>query len=298
MVTSAIDDRTPSDHLIYTYQIDLESDGVFDKKGEGRDASGNYPLGRHSIEWTVEDESGNIALSKYEFTIRDCQAPKAYCVNGKSVELASREAGLRVWANDLDLSSMDNCGITELRIASPSAGPGQSIPPPANDYVVFGCQSVGVQSVDVWVKDEGDNWDYCTTYLHVSDRKQLCPTEKAVETTAPTQVSGEVEGTNPRLGFGHNAAASSSLEGFQLFQNYPNPFEEQTTIRFHLPEAASATLTIYDLTGKVVKTIGGNYTSGFHNVELKKSDLAGQQVLYYQLDTDLYSASMKMLLVD
>jgi hypothetical protein len=34
--------------------------------------------------------------------------------------------------------------------------------------------------------------------------------------------------------------------GFELYQNQPNPFVNKTLIGFHLPEAAAATLTVYD----------------------------------------------------
>lgn len=44
-------------------------------------------------------------------------------------------------------------------------------------------------------------------------------------------------------------------EGFKLEQNFPNPFNPQTVIRYHLPEIAKVSLKIYDITGKEVFTI-------------------------------------------
>ncbi|MBK9582579.1 MAG: T9SS type A sorting domain-containing protein [Saprospiraceae bacterium] len=37
-----------------------------------------------------------------------------------------------------------------------------------------------------------------------------------------------------------------------MFQNEPNPFKGMTTVSFEMPEAATATLSVYDVTGKVV----------------------------------------------
>lgn len=42
---------------------------------------------------------------------------------------------------------------------------------------------------------------------------------------------------------------------FHLDQNYPNPFNPETTIRYALPNQAKVQLTIYDLSGRVVKEL-------------------------------------------
>ncbi len=41
---------------------------------------------------------------------------------------------------------------------------------------------------------------------------------------------------------------------FRLDQNFPNPFNPNTTLRYGLPEQASVSLTIYDIRGNTVKT--------------------------------------------
>jgi Tol biopolymer transport system component len=47
----------------------------------------------------------------------------------------------------------------------------------------------------------------------------------------------------------------SLLEGFSLFQNHPNPFNEQTVIEYALPVQANMTLKIYDMLGREVRTL-------------------------------------------
>ena len=96
---------------------------------------------------------------------------------------------------------------------------------------------------------------------------------------------------------GQNGAVISGV-GFELYQNTPNPFASVTTIGFHLPEATSATLTISDVQGKVVKVIEGDYAKGFNSVSLKRGDLGASGVLYYRLDSGSDSATRKMVLVD
>ncbi len=96
------------------------------------------------------------------------------------------------------------------------------------------------------------------------------------------------------LNFGNTAV----IDGFELYQNTPNPFAATTTVGFHLPEATSATLTISDVQGKVVKVIEGDYAKGYNQEVLKRSELGATGVLYYRLDTDTDSATRMMILVD
>ena len=85
---------------------------------------------------------------------------------------------------------------------------------------------------------------------------------------------------------------------FALYQNQPNPFKNETTIGFELPEASAATLTIYDVAGRTLKAVSGDFAKGYNQVTINRSDLNGAGVLYYQLDTRNDSATKKMILVD
>jgi len=84
---------------------------------------------------------------------------------------------------------------------------------------------------------------------------------------------------------------------FDLYQNQPNPFKSETVISFNLPEAGSATLTIYDVSGKVLKSVEGEFAQGYNEVAINRAELSGAGVLYYQLDTNTDSATKKMILI-
>ena len=83
-------------------------------------------------------------------------------------------------------------------------------------------------------------------------------------------------------------------EAFQLYQNAPNPFDEETSIGFTLPKNCVARLTIYDVSGKIIKTIENNYPAGNNNVTLRKSELNTAGIIFYRLDTPTHSATKKM----
>jgi hypothetical protein len=85
---------------------------------------------------------------------------------------------------------------------------------------------------------------------------------------------------------------------FALYQNVPNPFEGRTVIGFNLPEAGAATMTIYDVTGKVLRVIEGEYAKGYNQLELDRTDLQTAGVVYYQLTSGEYSATKKMIVVE
>ncbi|MEM6321028.1 MAG: cohesin domain-containing protein [Bacteroidota bacterium] len=82
-----------------------------------------------------------------------------------------------------------------------------------------------------------------------------------------------------------------------LDQNQPNPFSEQTTIRFALPTAQEATLTVFDVHGKVLQRIAGHYAAGTHAVLLDKADLPTVGLLYYALETANERLVKKMIVL-
>jgi len=86
--------------------------------------------------------------------------------------------------------------------------------------------------------------------------------------------------------------------GFELFQNQPNPFLNNTVIGFNLPEATTATLSIMDVSGKELKVITNDYVKGYNKIDLDVNSLDVKGVLFYQLETASHSATMKMIVIE
>ena len=87
-------------------------------------------------------------------------------------------------------------------------------------------------------------------------------------------------------------------EGFELYQNNPNPFSKTTTIGFVLPVSSTASLKIMDISGKLIKEYTGDYTKGYNEIRIDKKDLSTEGILYYQLDAQDYTATKKMVLIE
>jgi hypothetical protein len=84
-------------------------------------------------------------------------------------------------------------------------------------------------------------------------------------------------------------------EGFVLRQNEPNPFQDVTNIQFNLPEAGDATLTIMDVTGKVLYTKSGSFGKGMNAFQVSKNDLNTTGVMIYKVESGQHSATAKMI---
>ncbi len=89
-----------------------------------------------------------------------------------------------------------------------------------------------------------------------------------------------------------------STAAFELYQNTPNPFAEETIIGFFMGEAAQATLTLTDISGRIVKTLSDDFAKGYNEIRLKRSDLSASGVLYYRLETGNFTSTRKMILMD
>ena len=87
-----------------------------------------------------------------------------------------------------------------------------------------------------------------------------------------------------------------------LQQNFPNPFNPTTTIRFTLKEAGNVKLTVYTARGEVVRTLShGNRGAGTHEIEWDGRDDAGRQVesgtYFYEIDAGKEREARKMIIV-
>jgi len=83
--------------------------------------------------------------------------------------------------------------------------------------------------------------------------------------------------------------------GFELYQNQPNPFVSRTFVGFFLPEAAEATLSVFDETGRVVYQQKGQFAKGENTIALDRALINTTGVLYYKLETATDSATKKMI---
>ncbi|MFO7446280.1 MAG: T9SS type A sorting domain-containing protein [Ignavibacteriaceae bacterium] len=84
---------------------------------------------------------------------------------------------------------------------------------------------------------------------------------------------------------------------YEVSQNFPNPFNPSTNIRFSMPETEYVSLKIYDILGNEVADIVNNVLpAGYHEVKFNAADLASG-IYIYQLRAGDFSRTMKMQLL-
>ena len=110
-----------------------------------------------------------------------------------------------------------------------------------------------------------------------------------------------------------NAVLSVSLDGIgqptqnQLLQNYPNPFNPETWIPYQLSEDSLVSVSIYDTTGQLVRTLSlGFQSAGFYNSQGRAAywdgcNTLGERVAsgiyFYQLTTPSFQQTRRLVIV-
>ncbi|MBD3337563.1 MAG: T9SS type A sorting domain-containing protein, partial [Candidatus Lokiarchaeota archaeon] len=136
-------------------------------------------------------------------------------------------------------------------------------------------ENASVQSIGVSVKTL--DVDGGATSVYVDDIY--------FKTSGPTNIDGQ------------NDDLAALPDEFKLFNNYPNPFNPETKIRYDLPQSARVTLNVYDIIGRRVKTlINDTQTAGSHEVLFDASDLVSG-VYLFSLEAGDYKEVRKMILL-
>ncbi|HYV92900.1 MAG TPA: T9SS type A sorting domain-containing protein [Chitinophagales bacterium] len=78
---------------------------------------------------------------------------------------------------------------------------------------------------------------------------------------------------------------------------FPNPFSNSTTISFSLSQVQNVSLKIYDVTGRLVKTlIDGIFEEGENKIEWKATD-ENAGIYFLKMETESHSETMKVSLM-
>lgn len=90
---------------------------------------------------------------------------------------------------------------------------------------------------------------------------------------------------------------NNSPYSFSLSQNYPNPFNPVTMINYSIPQKGLVTVKVFDVTGKLVKTlVNETMEAGSNSILFDASSLASG-VYFYNIVSGGFTDTKKMILV-
>ena len=124
------------------------------------------------------------------------------------------------------------------------------------------------------------------TTLSVGDGLFWEPFTAANPDLEPTYLTGSFNGEGC---FGENI-------GNILYQNHPNPFNGSTNIPFHLEKEGELKFSILDSDGKIVYEERMSFPSGYN--EIVTGDINSDGILYYRIETDEFTDTKKMIIIE
>ena len=84
---------------------------------------------------------------------------------------------------------------------------------------------------------------------------------------------------------------------FKLFNNYPNPFNPSTTIKFNVPSISDVTIRIYDVLGNEIETlVNQEKTAGTYEVEFNSEGISSG-IYLYRITAGDFTQTKKMILL-
>jgi hypothetical protein len=95
-----------------------------------------------------------------------------------------------------------------------------------------------------------------------------------------------------------SAGDSENLpEEYRLYQNFPNPFNPATVIRYDLPRDSKVTLVIYDIVGRRVATLVDSFRQAGRYEAAWSAEGMASGIYFYRLTAGDYTETRRLAVV-
>jgi hypothetical protein len=313
-VTVSADENCVAD--VAAGQVD---NGSFDPDGDDITLSlspaGPYPLGETVVTLTVDDGQ-ELSTCTATITVDDNTQP-VVVANSDPIELwPPNHKYNTVDVSQCFVSVSDNCtalSMNDVYIASVSSdeeenAQGNGDGNTTDDIIISeDCKSVQlrkerqgrgngrVYTITLAADDGNGNTGTTTCQVTVPHSQNGDP---AVDDGAVYTVNGSCGGFAKINGEENNLRQTQQIpDSYKLDQNFPNPFNPSTVIRYAVPEDASVSLIIYDALGnQILELVNGDVAAGNHEVVFDAGNFASG-IYFYRLTAGNFMQINKMLLL-
>ncbi len=231
-----------------------------------------YGIFRSTDNGAKWSEMNNGLTSKYINTIT---------VSGTNIYIGSSDKGVfrstdagKTWEpmnSGLGSNNIYSLAISGENIFAGTIGNGVSLY--LNNEKRWTSINSGLKSTDVFRLAVSDTYLYCATRLEGIWCRPL------------SEITG-VQYIN-----------NNSPNRYYLTQNFPNPFNPTTIIRYQLPVNTYVTLKIYDILGREIAIlVNERQPAGIHSVTLNAGTFSSG-VYFFRLQTDTFSDTKKLILL-
>jgi hypothetical protein len=105
----------------------------------------------------------------------------------------------------------------------------------------------------------------------------------------------DIDGTETTAGTVEATPNVNAVSDYMLAQNFPNPFNSETSFTYAIPEAQQVALTIYNLMGQEIATVVNGYMEAGTHTQNWSADGLAAGVYMYTLNAGEFSQTNKML---
>jgi hypothetical protein len=95
----------------------------------------------------------------------------------------------------------------------------------------------------------------------------------------------------------NNGNVTSNINGYKLYNNYPNPFNASTMIKYSLPKVGYVSIKVYDITGRKLATLVSKVQrAGDYGVRFDGNNYS-TGIYFYRMETNGFTQTKKFVLI-
>ena len=259
--------------------------------------------------WDVDTHTNIVTLEEHTDTVWSV----AISPDGKTLISGSGDGTVKLW----DMSSVITSPLTPTSLAADVNGDGvvnmADLVLVASNYGQTGEHAADINGdgvvhiYDILLVAAQINTNAAAPSPHAKDLSMVT-TADVKKWLSEAQYLKLTDATSQRgIRFLEQLLAALTPKETTLLPNYPNPFNPETWIPYRLAEDAFVTLTIYDGSGRVVRTLDVGYrTAAFYESRSKAihwdsrnevGEGVASGVYFYHLSAGDFSATRKMLII-